>query len=71
MYPIEINTWYNCIPNKEQDHVELCKICRQYGQYPTAWHVVTYYDGKEVFSGTLNDCLHWINNHYTERRYYN
>lgn len=71
MYPIEINTWYNCIPAKEADKVELCKICRTYGSYPSTWHIVTYYDDKEVYSGTLNDCLHWINNHYTERRYYN
>ena len=71
MYPIKINTWYNCIPDKKRDKVELCKICRMYDdRFKYKWHIVTYYDGLDIFGGTLNDCLHWINNH-TDRRYYN
>lgn len=72
MYPIQINTWYNCIPDKKRDKVELCKICRMYDdRFKYKWHIVTYYDGHDIFGGTLNDCLHWINNHHTYRRYYN
>lgn len=72
MYPIEINTWYNCIPDKKRDKVELCKICRMYDdRFKYKWHIVTYYDGLDIFGGTLKDCLHWINNHHTNRRYYN
>lgn len=68
MYPICINTWYNCVPNDLNGTIELCKICRPAG-YSSGWQIITYYDGKEIFSGTLNDCLHWINGHYTDRRY--
>ena len=72
MYPIEINTWYNCIPDPKKDKVELCKICRmEDSRYGYHWHIVTYYDGFDVFGGTLNDCLHWIKIHHTNRRYYN
>lgn len=70
MYPIQINTWYNCVPDHEAGKVELCKICRLYAA-DFHWQVVTYYDGRNVFAGTLNDCLHWINSHFTNRRYYN
>ena len=46
---IMINTWYNC----DIDHsgrFELCKICRS--SDPLAgWHILTYYDGKEITSG--------------------
>ena len=70
MYPIEINTWYNCIPDKSTGNVELCKIWKPAGS--GLWQVCTYYDGRDLFTGTLNDCLHWINNHYTrDRRYFN
>lgn len=70
MYPISINTWYNCIPDKSTGKVELCKICRLVGT--GCWSIVTYYDGKNLFDGCLNDCLHWINSHYTkDRRYFN
>ena len=73
MYPIEINTWYNCIPDQKQvGRVELCKICRLHDpKFGYNWHIVTYYDGRDLFGGTLNDCLHWINSHHTERRYFN
>ena len=72
MYPIEINTWYNVIPDRKRDRVELAKICRMTdASYHYKWHIVTYYDGRDLFGGTLNDCLHWINNHSTDRRYFN
>lgn len=76
MYPIEINTWYNIIPDQKSGRVELAKICRMPADPDRPkkayhWHIVTYYDGRDIFGGTLNDCLHWINNHSTNRRYYN
>ena len=74
MYPIQINTWYNCVPDPATGRVELCKIC-SFTDSKTGlkqWHIVTYYDGKECLCDTLNECLHWINKHYTkERRYFN
>ena len=70
MYPIEVNTWYNCIPDRERNQVELCKICLMNDErYHYKWHIITYYDGRDLFGGTLNDCLHWINSHCTKRRY--
>lgn len=72
MYPIEINTWYNVVPDPKVGRVELAKICRMNdASFHYNWHIVTYYDGRDIFGGTLNDCLHWINNHSTNRRYYN
>ena len=68
--PIQINTWYNCIPNDIKGNVELCMIRRPAIPYP-GWIVVTYYDGREVYSGKLVDCIKWVQEHYTERRYYN
>ena len=64
---ILINTWYNCdIDNSGR--FELCKICRS--SDPLAgWHIVTYYDGREITSGDLRECFHWIERHYSGRRY--
>ena len=71
MYPIEVNTWYSCQSDKKQpDKIELCKICLMTNpRYKYRWHIVTYYDGRDLFGGSLNDCLHWINNHASDRRY--
>ena len=71
MYPIEVNTWYSCQPDKKHpDKIELCKICLMTDPwYKYRWHIVTYYDGLDLFGGSLNDCLHWINNHASDRRY--
>ena len=71
MYPIQINTWYNVEPDPS-GKVELAKICRLYDDTcHYKWHIVTYYDGRDIFGGTLNDCLHWMNAHQSNRRYYN
>lgn len=68
---IDYNTWYNClVPDANKtNYVELCKVrCLSDGNY----HVVTYYDGKDLFSSDrVSDCLKWIENHLTNRRYYN
>lgn len=71
MYPISVRTWYTCVlescipAKKDVFPVELCEIIHADG----LWHIITYYDGKDVYAGTLNDCFHWINSHYVNRRY--
>lgn len=68
---IDFDTWYNClVPNANKlNYVELCKVrILEDGFY----HVVTYYDGKDLFSSDrVSDCQKWIENHLTNRRYYN
>lgn len=69
MYPIMINTWYCC---SIDGNVELCKICRIQPVTEVRWQIVTYYDGKNVFAGTLKECITWIDVHITnEKRYLN
>lgn len=70
MYPIEVNTWYSCKPDKKKPAIELCKICLMTdNRYKYKWHIVTYYDGHDLFGGSLNDCLHWVNIHYCGEKY--
>lgn len=64
---ILINTWYNCDID-DSGRFELCKICRSYDPL-AGWHIVTYYDGKEITTGDLRECFHWIERHYCGRRY--
>ena len=33
------------------------------------YYVITYYDGKELYSGTRKQCQDWIDAHWVERRY--
>lgn len=33
------------------------------------YSIITYYEGKEVYSGTLNKCKKWIETHWIEKRY--
>lgn len=68
---IEYNTWYNClVPDaNKNNYVELCKVRLMADGF---YHVVTYYDGKDIFaSDRVAECLNWIENHLTNRRYYN
>lgn len=68
---IDYNTWYNClVPDaNKSNNVELCKVRRL---SDCNYHVVTYYDGKDLFSSDrVLECLKWIENHLTNRRYYN
>ena len=70
MYPIEINTWYSCQPDKKKPGIELCKIRLMTDHsYQYKWHIVTYYDERDLFGGSLKDCKDWINNHASDRRY--
>lgn len=66
MFPIHINIWYTCIPDKKTGQVELCRI-NAHGKGD--WIISTYYDGQVVYRGTLNDCLHWVNVHFMHMRY--
>lgn len=68
---IDYNTWYNClVPDANKtNYVELCKVCKL---SDNLYHVVTFYDGKDCFSSDcVLDCKKWIENHLTNRRYYN
>lgn len=70
MQKIEVNTWYNCVPDAKRDTVELCKICMfPDARYHYSWHIVTFYNGFDVFGGSLKDCINWIKEHKTDRRY--
>lgn len=71
MTNIEVNTWYSCEPYKNQpERVELCQICLMTdARYKYRWHIVTYYDRRDLFGGSLKDCINWIKEHRTDRRY--
>ena len=63
---IEVNTWYNC---KVDSDLELCKIVRRYkdmgnNQRVCAWTVTTYYNAKDIYSGTLGQCKKYIEERY-------
>ena len=60
------NNWFCCsIDNSSQ--IELCKIKQNKGVGNHS--VITYYDGKEVYSGSLTQCQDWIKTHWIEKRY--
>ena len=60
------NNWFCCsIDNSSQ--IELCKIKQNKGVGNHS--IVTYYDGKEVYSGSLTQCQDWIKIHWIEKRY--
>ena len=60
------NNWFCCsIDNSSQ--IELCKIKQNKGVGNHS--IVTYYDGKEVYSGSLSQCQEWIKTHWIEKRY--
>lgn len=65
------NRWY-CCQLDVSGRFELCKIKR----YKTdinkfEYYVITYYDCKEVFKGSLFECDNWIKTHFVERKYIN
>ena len=62
---ISYNNWFCCQLNNGS--VELCKIKPVKGA--GTYSIITYYDGKEQFSGSLADCKNWIETHWIERRY--
>ena len=63
---ITINTWYNCMVNGE---LELCKIVTRFKEMGKngkvcRWTVITWYTGKDVFSGPLTACEKFIEERY-------
>lgn len=51
---------------------ELCKIkMRKLSAKQKDYYVITYYDCKEVYSGTLAQCEKWMREHEVDRRYVN
>ena len=63
---VSFNSWFCCCL-EQTNSVELCKVMRDKG---TGTHrIITYYDGKEVYSGSLEQCRKWIETHWIEKRY--
>ena len=53
---VSFNSWFCCCLD-QTNSVELCKVMRDKG---TGMHrIITYYDGKEVYSGSLYQCKKW------------
>ena len=71
---IPLNTWYCCQPDDSRlEYFDLCKIrrdkIRDEQGYRYDYLIITYYDGKELFRGSLKDCQRWIKDKWIERRY--
>ena len=67
-----LKNWYTCQPDPAVDRFELCRIQKVKTSdpaMPVSWVIITYYDGKEIYSGTLKQCSQWIENHWVEKRY--
>lgn len=64
---ISYDNWFCCCVD-DVNRVELCKIKRNKGG-SAGYSIITYYEGKEVYSGTLNKCKEWIETHWIEKRY--
>ena len=63
---LSYDNWFCCsVDNSSQ--IELCKIKQNKGVGNHS--IVTYYDGKEVYSGSLSQCQEWIKTHWIEKRY--
>ena len=60
------NNWF-CCSIDGSDKVELCKIKLNRGIGTHS--VITYYSGQEVYSGSIQQCKTWIENHWIEKRY--
>lgn len=68
--------WMCCALDDMQNgqRFELCKIkatlvTDKHWGYHHMYQIITYYEGKEVFSGNLEECRKWIRDHYVDRRY--
>ena len=68
------NSWYCCHLDMP-DQFELCRIQQRKttdsktGLCVYEYFVITYYEGKELYSGSRKDCQKWIDEHWVERRY--
>lgn len=66
---VSYDNWFCCsVDNTER--FELCKIKRRKTyDSKSEYYIVTYYEGKEVYSGSLSQCQEWIKTHWVEKRY--
>lgn len=67
------NSW-TCVHVDMPESFELVRVQSRKNQLDTGkvvyeYFVITYYDGKELFSGSRKACQKWINDHYVNRRY--
>lgn len=68
------NSWV-CCQLDMPEQFELCRIQQEKITFPDSkrvdyiYHVITYYDGKNLFTGSRKACQKWINDHYVSRRY--
>lgn len=66
---ISYDNWFCCSVDN-MDSFELCKIKRRKAyDSKSDYYVCTYYEGKEVYSGSLAQCQKWIETHWVEKRY--
>lgn len=66
---VSYDNWFCCSVDN-MDCFELCKIKRRKAyDSKSEYYVVTYYEGKEVYSGSLAQCQKWIDTHWVEKRY--
>ena len=66
---LSYDNWF-CCSIDFMNSFELCKIKRRKGpDSKSEYYIITYYEGKEVYSGSLAQCQSWINEHWVEKRY--
>lgn len=66
---ISYNNWFCCDVSGDND-IELCRIRTQKKDGFICHVVITYYEGKILFSGSMAECKQWIDKHWLERRYF-
>lgn len=70
---VKLNEWY-CCHFPIRNAFELCKVMKRLIKGPDnrlryEYFIITFYDRREVFSGTRKDCFSFIENNWVERRY--
>lgn len=70
---IHIDQWYNV---QYPDRPNLCKVTRCYiddlhtGSRVLAYKVVCYYEGTDIYYGSLKQCKQWIDERLIGGHYY-
>ena len=66
---LSYDNWF-CCSLDFMNSFELCKIKKRKGfSSKSDYYITTYYEGKEVYFGSLAQCQKWINEHWVEKRY--
>lgn len=66
---LSYDNWFTCSIDF-MSGFELCKIKKRKGfDSKSEYYIITYYDGKELYSGSLAQCQKWIETHWVEKRY--